>query len=870
MGLVAAAVLLAVCTSSAVFFWRAAEAGVAERHAAVEASAYVFASAIADAVAARDRSEALRVLRSISRLPDISYAVVTGSDGRIIAALGSTVTTGDAASGQPSSFFAFLRTNYLAAAVDIIKGGQPIGRLALVADISNMRRQLQDTLIYTLVVTVFACLAGVLLANGLQRRITAPIIGLTRAMRAVRDTRVYTAQVERTSDDETGELVDAFNGMIREIHGRDQALEEHRRTLEATVVERTHQLSEAKNLAESANRAKSLFLAAMSHEIRTPLNGLMVMAELLSGAGLDPRHQRYADVIVKSGESLLSIINDILDLSKIEAGKLELESTPFDPAGVAEDVASLFWEQAAAKGLDLSVRTSANLPRAILGDPVRFNQIVANFTNNALKFTSRGQVLIALHYDAGLLTLSVTDSGVGIEPEAIKQLFQAFSQADQSTTRKFGGTGLGLSICRRLAQAMGGNIGVQSKPGQGSRFYVTIPVQTVTPAPGPEAPSLGRLRAGIAFPGLATVSALGSALQAAGAQVEMAKPGNAYDVVFAAAEGAARRSWPMARKLIVLSTLGDNRAAQALQAGFADDLLELPLRRCDMAGTIQLLASDTLRGAAALRLSQQEAAPRPSFAGRRVMVADDSAVNREVLIEVLHQLDVTVQIAVDGHEAVAAWQNNKPDLIFMDCSMPGMDGFAATREIRAYERLGLGLQHTPIVALTALVGGSSGKANWTEAGMDGLLVKPFTMKAIATCLTQHFQGLPAIPPATMEPDQQTQLPVIDPDVIAELRGIGGNDALFRRVLDLFAGRVPQAVDKVDQMSHRQDLSALADAAHALTSMCANIGARRAVEACRALEHAAREGQSFEAGAMVATIATEMRGVLAEIARIRVA
>ena len=209
-------------------------------------------------------------------------------------------------------------------------------------------------------------------------------------------------------------LIDSFNAMIEEISGRDEALEKHRQTLESTVEQRTLELRHARDAAESANEAKSSFLATMSHEIRTPLNGLMVMAELLAGAGLDQRLQRYAEVIVKSGQSLLTIINDILDLSKIEAGKLELERIPVNPAGIADDVTSLFWEKASSKGLDLAARVAPGMPQMLLADPVRLNQILSNLVNNALKFTEHGQVLISLQYEAGHLTLTVTDSGIGI------------------------------------------------------------------------------------------------------------------------------------------------------------------------------------------------------------------------------------------------------------------------------------------------------------------------------------------------------------------------------------------------------------------------------------------------------------------------
>jgi CheY-like chemotaxis protein len=261
--------------------------------------------------------------------------------------------------------------------------------------------------------------------------------------------------------------------------------------------------------------------------------------------------------------------------------------------------------------------------------------------------------------------------------------------------------------------------------------------------------------------------------------------------------------------------------------------------------------------------------PKRGFAGRRILVADDSAVNREVIIEVLRQMEITVETVTNGVEAVEAWRASKPDLIFMDCSMPEMDGFAATREIRAHEKLSIAGHRTPVVALTAHVAGASA-GGWRDAGMDAYLTKPFTMAAIIACLDGQFSSLPAAAEPAALATTGNMAGVLDPAVIAELKNIGGNDQLFRRVLDLFASRVPQAVDKVMNMQELADPAALADAAHALKSMCANIGAKRASAACHDLEHAARAGDPFEPGEMIAQVGTEMRIVLAEIERLRAA
>ncbi len=866
--LVGLAVFLAVSLVTAVFAYYDITSDFTTRKRALETTGYVYASALADHVASRDEQESLRVLRSISRIPEITFAAVTDSQGRIFASFGSAVLLQSSTLKADVSILEALRTGTFPVASDIIKSGQRIGQVFLLADISELRSQLLEVILTSLVVSALAIGISFALARRALARITGPILSLTAAIQDIRATKRYQGEVLTTADGETGLLVDSFNAMIREIRTRDEALERHRQNLESTVEQRTHELRLARDAAEAANEAKSSFLATMSHEIRTPLNGLMVMAELLAGAGLDQRLQRYADVIVKSGRSLLTIINDILDLSKIEAGKLSLEALPVNPTTIADDVISLFWEKASSKGLDLAARVAPGMPVAVLGDPVRLNQILSNLVNNALKFTEEGQVLISLAYDQGALTIAVTDSGIGIPQKKIDQLFEAFSQADQTITRKFGGTGLGLAICKRLAEAMGGRIGVKSELGRGSTFWVRVPLPLVTPAPAYSYPVLS---AALAVDGLASQSALGTALVGRGFSVRVIdEDATGFDVVFAASRrlktlrfGAGPRP-----RIICLGWIGDSDGETAIAEEQADDLIILPLRQQDIADMIVRIHTGTLRGKSLLERRTHELRVMASFRGCRVLVADDNAVNREVIIEVLRQLEVSVDVATNGREAVEAWKALKPDLVFMDCSMPELDGYAATREIRAHERLAIAGGHTPVVALTAHVAGTDA-STWREAGMDAYITKPFTLRQIQACLDTYLAGKSAATEAESAHDGQDGL-VIDPAIIAELRGIGGSDALFRRVLDLFAGRVPQAVEQVASLSGGNDLKALADAAHALKSMCSNIGAGRAVAACNELERAARQNEAFDAGELIGNIIREIRIVMAEVEKLRAA
>ena len=863
--LVGLAVILAVGMVTAITAYNDVTSDFANRKRALEATGYVFASALADHVVNRNVQESLRVLRSIGRLPEISYAAVLDKDGLAFASFGSAVIMQDSALKADIGILEALRTGIYPVAADIIKAGELIGQVVLIADVSDLRRQLLNALLTSLAVALAAIAISFAVARRLQSRITGPIMALNAAIHDIRATRRYQGTAIHAADGETGLLVDSFNAMIDEIRSRGEALESHRQSLESTVAQRTQELRLARDQAESANQAKTSFLATMSHEIRTPLNGLMVMAELLAGAGLDQRLQRYAEVIVKSGQSLLTVINDILDLSKIEAGKLRLESIAVNPADIADDVASLFWEKASSKGLDLASRLAPGMPQAVLADPVRLNQILSNLVNNALKFTDQGQVLVSMQYDAGHLVMAVTDSGIGIPQKKLGVLFEAFSQADQTITRKFGGSGLGLAICKRLAEAMGGSIGVRSELGKGSTFWVRLPVPVSQPAATPAAT---QLTVAIAVDGLATQSSLGTHIAGAGFGVSVIGTDVPdTDIVFATAPRLKDLVFQPGHRprVICLGWIGDSDGDTAIAEGRADDLMILPLRQADIAAMIARIHTGTLRGKAVLERHSAGQPPLASFKGRRVIVADDNAVNREVIIEVLRQVDISADVAVNGREAVDLWKQHAPDLIFMDCSMPEMDGYAATREIRAHEALAIAGGRTPIVALTAHVAGTS-NGEWRSAGMDAYLTKPFTLKQIVACLGKLLDGRPMADVAdTTIPDNAATL---DPGVLAELRNIGGSTALFRRVLDLFAGRVPQAVESVSALAEGSDMRALADAAHALKSMCANIGAFRAVDHCHALELAARGGETFDPVESVAAITREIRQVMSEVQRLR--
>ena len=443
----------------------------------LEAVATVLATAVAPATAAGDRYAVLATLRAMARMPRVVHLRVDTPNGVNLAELGDAavlVHGGEASAGRTK------------VEVPIISSGQRIGTLALLADTSDLLRALIESLSAAAGAGLVAALAGLAAVWRLHGFVTRPIHDLVAAMDGVRATSNFDVVVAQTSRDETGRLVSAFNDMLGHIRSRDELLAHHRERLESDVAERTQDLNVARLSAERANAAKSEFLATMSHEIRTPMSGLIVMAELLATSELTPRLQRYADTILRSGRSLIAIINDILDVSKIESGRLVLESVPLAPTMLADDTARLFAERAAKKGLELRVEADPSVPAEVMGDPLRFGQILSNLVSNALKFTDRGSVTIRLGTAStgsrtiatpgDLLVLEVADTGIGIAADELSTIFDAYVQAEASTTRIYGGTGIGLSICHRLAEAMGGTIEVASIVGHGTTFTVRLPM----------------------------------------------------------------------------------------------------------------------------------------------------------------------------------------------------------------------------------------------------------------------------------------------------------------------------------------------------------------------------------------------------------
>ncbi|OYU48426.1 MAG: hybrid sensor histidine kinase/response regulator [Rhizobiales bacterium PAR1] len=878
------------------------------KRAEIEATAKVFASATADAVRANSQGEALKVLRAVAKIPGILNASIHLPNGRIFAMMGEGVVLVRepmAASG-PLALMGLIMQESISVDVPVISGGESIGKLTMVADTSQVAKNAFDSLMTAVLAGAIAMLVGFLLAFRTQRVIVRRISTITETMDHVRLRHDFARRIEGQSNDELDVIAKGFNSMLDEVQFRDSQLAQHRENLEREVADRTQDYRIAKENADAANAAKSDFLATMSHEIRTPMNGILVMAELLAASELQPKQKRFADVIARSGSSLLAIINDILDFSKIEAGKIELETIPVIIDDVVETVAQLFEEKARSKGLDLATHITSNIPARIGADPVRLNQVLSNLVNNALKFTESGSVNIKISRDPerpGNILFGVEDTGIGIPADKLDKVFEAFSQADQTTTRKFGGTGLGLAICKRLVDSMEGEIFVRSTLGVGTTFFFSIPiihVDRMDTASLPLRHGPGRIL--LAVSGKATTENLTRYLREQGFEVgdpvnDVLEPGQG-DVKLIIAE-AGLLGDPGIRPLlkraptIAVGTFGDAEIDRVIDQGLAQGQLIKPISRRELSQTIgDVLAGNTVKRTGA----QANAVDVAHYPDRLVLVADDNAVNREVIIETLRRFDLPCDTVIDGRAAIEAVKSKHYDMVFMDGSMPDIDGFEATIKIREWEHE-TGKPQLPIVALTAHVVGAHADA-WKRAGMNGVLHKPFTMQAMADTLKSYLVAStrPAIPaaahvavaapaparipevvpvaalparalPAKVVLNDDPEDPILEPNVtrqLLDMAKMGGQEAVTR-IYRLYLENGPPALAEIDASLDAKDSNRLGKAAHALKSMSLSLGAQRVAAGASELEKAARgELEKLYAEQRV-TIEAELEQAYARIA-----
>jgi signal transduction histidine kinase/DNA-binding response OmpR family regulator/HPt (histidine-containing phosphotransfer) domain-containing protein len=636
------------------------------------------------------------------------------------------------------------------------------------------------------------------------------------------------------------------------------------------TVELLHEV-QARTLAlqelERANAAKSWFLANTSHELRNPLNGIIGMATLLRRSELKPRQINFVDKVMQSAEMLQNLVNDILDLSKIEAGKLTLEEIDFDPTGLVHDIAGMFSTSAHMKNVELVCVTPPYMPGAMKGDPNRLRQVLSNLVGNAVKFTSAGEIVVRASLEeiaadgSVKLRFSVSDTGIGIAPDSHQLLFQPFSQIDSSMGRRFGGTGLGLAIARQLVELMGGEIGVDSTLGQGSTFWFTCRFAPATNVHLGETESLAGLRVLVVDDNATNRAYLSELVAQRGAAVEIvdsgvealsairaaARDGHAFDFVLldmhmpgmtgldVAVVLAADPAFDQLAKVLLTSI--DVREDPRIALARVRACMTKPVRPDVLTGCLRAIREGRSVEPLVGGLPPMDA-PLPPPDEIEILVVDDNPVNIEVASHMAETLGYRAEIAATGAEAVQAIRRRPYRLVLMDLQMPEMDGYEATREIRALDR-STGA-HTPIIAVTARVAEAE-RRRALGAGFDDYLAKPIPLDELGTLFVKWLgpRG-PAAPvhrPATGETPNAPD--VIDGEAFLQLRRAGRDQhAVAAKVVRLFLDDLPQVLRAIVDSHQADDVAELQAVAHRMKGSSGVVGALRLHRMCHELETAA--------------------------------